>query len=198
MPTVAATVWTNRRKWMGNLLPALFWFPLACFGIYLMLKTQVVVGPPLYYLAGATATAWVAVNFLGLYQNARMKRQLQLIVEARGESIEDGPFVGYATPHYSSLVDPHEQVGFLRLYPDRLSIVTEHEPMEVMRDQVDEVRFRANVHTMIGLGRWVSVEGNVDGKRLRLLIEPREKNTLLGNLLYSKLLAERLSRWVKP
>jgi hypothetical protein len=57
------------------------------------------------------------------------------------------------------------------------------------------VRFRANVHTVIGLGRWISIEGFADGKPIRLLIEPRERPQLLGNLRYSKRLAQRIRRW---
>jgi hypothetical protein len=197
MRSVAVTVWTNRRKWLGNLIPALVWLPPAAIGMAILLQTQDLIGWPLYFLIAATIAGWVAVNFLGLYQNSRMKRQLQLILESKGDSIEDGPFVGFATPRYSSMIDPHEDVGYLRLFPDRISIATETQTVEMLRSSITRIRFRMNVHTIIGLGRWVSVEGESEGKRIRLLIEPREKSTLLGNLRYSTLLAQRLRRWLK-
>jgi hypothetical protein len=50
---------------------------------------------------------------------------------------------------------------------------------------------------LLGLGRWISLEGVADGKPIRLLIEPRERPTLLGNLLFSKALAGRLRRWMQ-
>ena len=65
------------------------------------------------------------------------------------------------------------------------------------KDQIKGVRFRPNVHTMVGLGRWVSVEATAAGKPIRLLVEPREKRTMLGNKRYGKALRTRLEAWLK-
>ena len=51
---------------------------------------------------------------------------------------------------------------------------------------------------MILLGRWVSLEGKSGGKEIRLLIEPRERTTLLGNRLYGTRLLHRLKKWANP
>lgn len=162
-----------------------------------MVKTQTLAGAPIYWILAGTVAGWLAVNVLGLFQNARMKRQLQLILESKGEPTPDGPFVGFATPRFSSMIDPHEDVGYLRLAPDRLTISTETQTVELPRSQISKVRFRANVHSLLGLGRWVSVEGTIDGKRIRLLIEPRQRNTLFGNLRYSKEVAQSIKRWLR-
>jgi hypothetical protein len=196
MPLVAPTVWTGRRKWLGNLIPALFWLPPVAFGFYTMVRTGQVVGPGLWWMMLGTVLGWLAVNFFGFIENGRMKRQLQLILESKKEPLKDAVFVGIATPKFSSAVDPHEDVGYLRFLPDRLSFASETRTIDLFREQVTKVRFRANVHTVLGLGRWVSIEGESEGKPIRLMVEPREKATLMGNLLYSKKLAQRIRRWI--
>ena len=196
MPLVKPTVWTVRRKWLGNLIPALFWLPLTVIGIVLMVRSGEIVGLGLGVLIAATVVAWLAVNFFGLFENAKMKRQVRHILEAKGERPAQAVFVGVATPKYSSAIDPHEDVGYLFFEPHMLAFRGESNTMEMYRNQVVKVRYRWNVHTLIGLGRWISVEGLSEGKPIRLLIEPREKATLLGNLLYSKKLRQRIKRWV--
>jgi hypothetical protein len=125
-----------------------------------------------------------------------MQLQLGRMLETKGIVYKDAPFVGVATPRYSSMLDPHEEVGYLIAQPDRLEFHSETKTIEVFREQVKRIRFRPNVHTLLGLGRWVSVEGTADGKPIRLLIEPRDKPTLLGNFLRSKALLLRLRRWL--
>src|SRR5687767_5706701 len=115
MPLVTPTVWTMRRKWLGNILPALVWLPLALGGIFWMIRNGEVVGLGLWLLVAATVLGWLAVNFLGLFENRKMKRQVARILEARGQSVGDAWFVGIATPRFSSMLDPHEEVGYLFL-----------------------------------------------------------------------------------
>ncbi len=197
MRPMTPTVWTPRRKWLGNLVPVLFWLPLIVAGVWVMAARQEIVGLGLWLLIGGTALGWLAVNLFGFWDNARMRRQLTLIMQAKGEPVAAAPFVGFATPKYSSMLDPHEEVGFLMLLPDRLRFLSEERVLEVPKEQIQSVRFRANVHTLIGLGRWISIEGTSDGKPIRLLIEPRERRTLLSNLSYGKSLRQKISRWLK-
>jgi hypothetical protein len=98
MPLVTPTVWTMRRKWLGNILPALVWFPLALGGVAYMALRGEVVGLGLWLLVGATALGWLSVNFFGLFENRKMKRQVARILEARGLPPGDAWFVGIATP----------------------------------------------------------------------------------------------------
>ncbi len=196
IPLVTPTVWTSRRKWMGNLIPAFVWLPLSIAAIAWMVLKGEIVGPGLWLLAAATVLGWLAVNLWGLFENRKMRLQLARILEAKGTPSKDAPFVGIATPRYSSMVDPHEEVGFLTFHQDRIEFLSETKTIELFRSQVQRIRFRANVHTLLGLGRWISVEGTADGKPIRLMIEPRERQTLIGNLFYSKSLLYRLRRWL--
>src|SRR5688572_20969537 len=106
-------------------------------------------------------------------------------------------FVGMASPSYRSIIDPHEDVGFLIVQPDRLEYHGETMEIVLKRDEVQGILFRPNAHTLAGLGRWIAIEGRVGGKLVRLLIEPRERPTLLANLAYGKKLKERLESWLK-
>lgn len=155
-----------------------------------------IIGLGLWLLIGATLLGWLAVNFLGLFENQKMRRQVARILEARGIPVGDAWFVGVATPRYSSLLDPHEEVGYLFLRSDKLEFVSETKTIELFKSQIQKVRYRANVHSLLGLGRWVSVEGTADGKPIRLLIEPRERQSILGNLLSSKTFKQRIRRWL--
>jgi hypothetical protein len=141
---------------------------------------------------------WLATNWFGALPNRRMRAQLERILKVKEEVLGDAPwFVGFATPKYSSALDPHEDVGFLVMEPDRLRFVSETRVVELPRRDVKGVRYRGNVHTLIGLGRWVSVEGEVSGRPVRLLLEPRERPTMLGNLRASRRLRDAIGKWVK-
>ena len=48
----------------------------------------------------------------------------------------------------------------------------------------------------IGLGRWVSIETAVEGSHASLMVELRQQPTLLGNLLISRILHKKLSKWL--
>jgi hypothetical protein len=161
-----------------------------------MAKNGQIVGLGLWCLIAASVLGWIAVNFLGLWENRRMRRQLARILDAKGEKVTDAPFVGIATPSYSSVLDPHEDVGFLKFEPGRLVFQSETRRLELDRPGLRKVKFRSNVHTLLGLGRWVSIEGEIEGKPIRLQVEPRERPTLLANMLYSKNLLMRIQRWL--
>jgi hypothetical protein len=198
MLLVKPTVWTTRRKWLGNLVPALFWFPLAAIGVFTVAKNEQFLGPGLWFLAASTILGWLAVNQFGFFENRRMRLQLERILkvqdsEVKGEFI----FVGFATPKYSSMLDAHEDVGFFQILPDRLVFVSETRRMELMRSDLTKIGTRANVHTVLGLGRWVSVDAEVGEKKFRLLVEPRERSTMLGSRRYGARLVTRLREWMK-
>ena len=199
MRLVAATVWTSRRKWLGNLIPALFWVPPAVIGLYQVVVKSQFIGTGLWLLMLSTVLGWLAVNQFGFFENARMKKQLENILKVSGQEVgSERFFVGFATPKFSSMLDAHEDVGFLSIYPDHISFVSELRSIELSKGDIHEVRFRPNVHSIILLGRWVSLEGKSGGKEIRLLIEPRERTTLLGNRLYGTRLLHRLKKWANP
>ena len=194
---MAPTVWTPRRKWLGNLIPALFWLPLGAVGLFKMIKKLEAFGPGLWFLIAATALGWLALNQFGLFENFKMKLQLQRILAAKKE-FPDGDkfFVGFASPSYSSAIDAHEDVGYLFLLPDSLKFVSETRKVDLARADIKSVRFRTNVHSLLLLGRWVSVEGEIAGKPVRMSIEPRERRTLLQNRRFSKQLRARIQKWI--
>ena len=195
---MAATVWTPRRKWLGNLIPTLVWFPLTAIGLSLMVKQGEVVPLGVWLIVAATVGGWVVVNFFGLFENARMRNQLTRILTAKGTTLSDQRwFVGFASPKFSSAVDPHEDIGFLCLTPESLYFVSEERRVEVMRCDISEIRFRSNVHSVLLLGRWVSAEGKVQERPIRLMVEPREHSTLLRNRRESSNLFAHLEKWRK-
>ena len=152
----------------------------------------------LLWMAAGVAAMWIAVNFLGLYGNSKMRRELgRRIGDGKGGVYPNLPFVGCATPTYAGWLDPHEDVGFLRLEADRLVFQGDRLELVLMKADVTTVRYRPNVHTLVGLGRWISVEGISEGTRVRIVVEPRVKATLLGNLIYSKKLRSQLESWLK-
>jgi len=196
MRLVTATVWTARRKWLGNLIPALFWFPPAAVGVYLLATKGQLIGLGLWLLMASTVLGWLAVNQFGFFENKRMRKNLERILQTEDRDLTgEHVFVGFATPKYSSMLDAHEDVGFLRILSDRLVFVSETRTVEILKGDVTGARFRPNVHTVIGLGRWIGVDAKLGDKPIRLLVEPRERVTLLGNFLFGKTLLKKLRSW---
>jgi hypothetical protein len=193
---VAVTVWTPIRKLMGNIVPAIFWLPLATCGIYIMFDGHRVASAGLWCLVGATFAGWVGLNLFGLFQNGVMRRQLSRILNADEDLPADRFFVGFTTPKYTGLLDAHEDVGFLCFTPKALLFVGERRTVEMPRDCVRGVVYRPNAHTILGLGRWISIEGEASRHPVRMLVEPRERPTMLGNLLYGRRLRSRVESWM--
>ncbi len=195
MRSVAEKVWTTGKKWIGNILPALVYFPLAATGATLIIVRQEFLGQGLWWLVASVVAGWLAMNFLALTGNEFLKRQLRRELSVNESIPESALFVGFSRPEFKSALDPHEDLGFLIVKPDRLIFLGENRRLEVARSAVERVGFRANPHTWVGLGRWVSIDERVKGKDLKLLIEPRERRTLLGNLRAGSELAAQLRVW---
>ena len=140
----------------------------------------------------------VAVNRFGFFENERMKRQLEIQLRARGEFPKSNPiFVGFARPDFSSMIDPHEDVGFLVLRANNIVFVSETKTLDLEKSTVKSVRFRPNVHSVFGLGRWISIETTTEAGPSRWLIEPREKRTLRQNLRFGRSLKSDIEKWIK-
>lgn len=183
---------------MGNLLPALLSLPFGVIGFFVMLKQGQLLGSGLYWFALWPVSAIVFVNFLGLFQNNQMRKLLSKRVSAPLAEPKLGVwFVGFARPSYKDLLDPHEDIGFLIVRENRIEFLGESIQLEVKKSEITRIGFLPNVHTIVGLGGWMAIEGVVDGTRVRLLVEPREKKTLLGNLLLNGRLRKKLRNWVK-
>jgi hypothetical protein len=181
---------------LGNLIPALLCLPFAGVALAVYAPERPLAPAPFLWMFGFLAAGWTAMNLFGLYDNAAMRAQIgALWARAGGDRISPRWFVGMARPAYRSLLDPHEDVGFLVLGKDRLEFFGETVRVAVARPEITAVRYRPNLHTWVFLGRWISVEGETAGVEFRLLIEPRERGTLLGNLLYGRRLRAELEEW---
>lgn len=188
-------VWTNRRKWLGNIIPGLFWLPLTGVGIYLLAISEEVFGLGLWFLVAAQVFGWLALNFFGLFENKKIREEMHR--RAMAAPSPPGPcvFVGFASPRYHDLLDAHQDVGFLSFGEDELEFIGETQRISLTREQVLEVHFRPNIHSLVGLGRWIAVEGQIDGRPIRLLVEPRERSTMLGNLRLGHWLRDLIDGW---
>lgn len=182
--------WSAYRKWMANLVPMLLWVPPGAAGILLFQEGQ----PNWAYVCwGAVPVlGWLGINRFALFQNEAMRRELSHL-----KPTVDATFVGVATPKHRSLLDPHEDVGWLWMEGDELRFRGERLSLSVPRDAIRQVGYRANSHTILGLGRWVVVEGIREGKRFILRIEPRERRTLLANKREGTRLVGVLQAWVR-
>jgi hypothetical protein len=193
-----ARIWTMRRKLMGNFLPALIGLPFAGVGIAVVVRSLDAAGLGICWVIGSVAAMWLSVNFLGLFENSRMRREMSRRLMDRDRALPtDALFVGCATPTYAGWLDPHEDVGFLCIEADRIIFWGDSLELVVLKSETIRIRFRPNVHSAAGLGRWISIEGLSEGTPIRLCVEPRERRTLLGNLRLSKALKVKLDRWLK-
>lgn len=195
MPNGSRPVWTVGRKLLGNILPMVLALPLLALGI-LGFPSTGMSGSTLGYFVSFPIVGWLATNFLGPSGSWGMKQVM-------GKRLHDErPFdktwkilVGFARPAYRGLLDPHEDIGYLLVHSNRLEFFGSTHNIEIDRSEVQKVGFRPNPHTWLGLGRWVCVEGVSQGQSVRLLVEPRERGTLIGNLIEGTKLKQRIQNW---
>jgi len=183
---------------MGNLIPIVLALPFAGVGLLRIQQTNQTLGDGLIWLVAMPAVGWLAVNLFGHFENGAIRDAMRARLLRDGVDLGDSrTFVGFARPGRSGLLDPHEDVGFLITRSDAIEFVGETHRVRVPRTAVVRVRFRPNIHSWVGLGRWVSVEGTLDGTPIRLLVEPRERPTLLGNRRFARRLRDDLDAWAK-
>lgn len=188
-PDPGSFVWNARRRVIGNLLPIVIAAPFGVVGLFMMYRAQIILGPGLWVFSLCPVVLWFAVNWLGLFENQVMRRSLE---RRMGALPETRWFVGAATPSFIGWIDPHEDVGFLWMNEKSIGFSGERYQIEIPRSSLTAIRFKPNVHSLIGLGRWVSIEALIDGKPAQLMIEPREAPTLMGNRKLSRTVRDRL------
>lgn len=190
-------VWTLHRQVMGNLVPLIVAGPMMAVGLWIMYRTGKLNGPGLWLIAGAIVIGWVMLNILGLYENAAMKQQMTWrLANAQKDLPSRRFFVGVATPNFRGMLDPHEDVGFLLIYPDRIDFFGEKMRVSIRKSEIEGFGQRMNIHSTIALGGWVVVRAQRDGKPLELKIEMRERPHLRANRGLNRLLLKRLRRWL--
>lgn len=193
MPSEREALWTPWKRLAGNLLPLLLSVPFLVLAVKQLSADPA--SPKVWLWAGCfLVIGWLSTNLLALLGNRGLRRTLELRLKVDGY-LQNGDmaFVGFARPGHKGLLDPHEDVGFLTWNKDSIDFLGAVHRFSVPVIEISAIRFRPNIHTWLGLGRWLSIESQKDDRSIRLLLEPREKSTLVGNLLYSKKLRRVLS-----
>jgi hypothetical protein len=181
---------------MGNFFPLLVSAPFAVLSVMSYRPETGFIGKTMYFGIAFVVVAWLFTNFFGYWQNGMMRRELaQRLDRERPGGEKTRRFIGYARPRYKGVLDAHEDVGYLIFHSDKLEIFGDHQKIEILPSTITELRFRGNIHTWVGLGRWISIEGLLEGTPIRLMVEPREKATMMGNLLYSSALKREIEAW---
>jgi hypothetical protein len=173
-----------------------FWLLPTSVGVAVVLQTNKIIGMGLWIVIGGQVLGWIALNYFGLYENGRIKRDSMRNLSLRHPAAP-GPviFVGCSSAKHHSLLDAHEDVGFLSFGREELEFIGDEKRMRITREQVTKIHFRPNVHSIVGLGRWIVVEAIINGLPVRLMLEPRERNTLMGNLMLSRWLEKVIVDW---
>lgn len=189
-------VWNQYRQWMSNLVPLLLSVPVFVAGMLFYQQGRML--QAFVFWGAFPVVGWLAVNFLGLFQNGRMMRVLRpRFLDEYPELADSAVFVGFARPKYRSLLEAHEDIGWLLLHRDRIEFLGERQRHSLAREEIHGARFRANAHSLLGLGRWISIEGMRDGKPVRLMIEPRQRGSLLANKRLSGTILNTIQEWIK-
>ena len=117
-------VWTSRRKWLGNLIPAIFWLVPTAVGVVLVQRTNVVFGPGLWLVLSGLVLGWLGLNYFGLFENGRIRRDsMRNLTHRRPPAPGPVVFVGCASHKHRSMLDAHEDVGFLAFGPEELEFI---------------------------------------------------------------------------
>lgn len=190
-------IWNSQRRLLGNLVPALFWLPPNIAGLFVIVRQSNPLGPGLGLLVLGLVVGWLSLNVFGFWDNTRMRGEMRAFLQKSGVDWSQGIFVGFSTPAHQGLVDAHEDVGYLLFRGDELLFLSETRTIRILRSQVTNARFRSNVHSLLGLGRWISIEGKLPTGPMRMLVEPREHTTLLANRQYGRELLAKIEAWRK-
>lgn len=192
---MANKVWTTKRKLLGNLLPLLVASPIVVYGV---LRANAAHNwfaiEALVSFVFGLVVAYLGVNFLGLYGNRKMRLELGRRY-SKGDDGDLGWFVGVATPGYMNVWDAHEDIGFLKLSSEHLVFQGDSKKLEIPRNSIRRVSRKSNPHSYLLLGGWIVIDGILDHKPIRLLLEPRDRNSLLANKRISRQMLKEIQDW---
>lgn len=168
--------WSTYRKLMSNLVPALVFVPVFAAGLFFFQQDRL--WQSVGFFIASIVIGIFAVNLLGLFQNRRMHTELKPLIHGRAEP---SWFVGTGKPGGFGALDPHQDLGFLLLTQSAIEYIGESARYTIPYSEVVGVGYKMNAHSLLGLGRWVAIEGKHDGKPFMLLVEPRTHPTILQN-----------------
>lgn len=126
--------------------------------------------------------AYLLLNRFGFFENAKIRREL----EAQGLK---GELVGLVFDRPAPLLDAHAEVGMLEFNKKRLLICTEDRAIEMIWNEVQEIKLTPNPHSLLGLGGWIKLIAK-GGQTLK--IESRAKETMLASRKETKRLCAQL------
>ncbi|MCE9558127.1 MAG: hypothetical protein K8R88_04180 [Armatimonadetes bacterium] len=198
MPETRTPVWNSSKRLLGNLVPALFCIPFLVVAVLQFKPDKPWANWP-FWMGAFLVVGWVALAVFGYWGNDTMRSAIGRRFDRKyPPGTVDLPrfFVGIARPGFKNIWDPHEDVGFLVLHPDHLEFFGDSLALNISRSSFQSVRFRANPHTLVGIGRWVSLEGESDGTVIRLYIESREKSVLVLNRAIGTKIKGVLEDWL--
>lgn len=180
---------------MSNLVPMCVAAPLPAAAIAVQMRDPL--GFMWIYLLGATPVMLVfTINFFGLYQNRTLRGEmLSLLTKKYPDETARSVFVGFSRPNRRSAIHHHEDIGWLIMRADAIEFLGETKKYSIPRSDITAIRLAWNINTIFGLGRWVSIEGRLGGKAIKMLVEPRERRTMLGNFRFAKTLMTTLRSW---
>lgn len=170
-------IWTNRRKWLGNLIP---FFLGVCVGLLLL---------PVHWILACVSgivTTWWGVNVWGFFENRKIEQELRTL------TLSDGELIGFVYLEPASFLDAHAEIGLLKLSIQSLEIFTEDNKVVLARSEILGVSRRANIHSILMLGGWIVIS-LADSRELTL--ESRKHHTMLGSRRRTKLLFQELMAW---
>ena len=194
MPAGGNPILTSRHKLLGNLVPLAVMSVVAGLGIALMSRPSATVAA-WFLLLVAPVLGWLTVNLYGLWANRQLRAEVELRLKIqRPRARATKYFVGFARPTYHSVLDPHEDVGFLIFHEDRLEFFGVEFHLNLYVEDFLSVRKRANPHTLLGLCGWISIEGTSEGRPVRMLLEPREHPSLVGNQRWATFLVSEIKK----
>ena len=183
---------------MGNLIPLCMGLPFLVMSVSSYRAQNPLAPVPFIWFAGFLFASWIGLNVFGFYGNGAMRKVLgRSLDRSRGPTRQEKYFVGFSRPQFKSLLDAHEDIGFLILHDSEVEFVGECQNVSLAKEHIQEVRFRPNMHTWVGVGGWTSFEGTLNGKPYRLQIELRESPVLFLNMLKSRALRARIRQWLK-
>jgi len=171
---------------MSNFVPLIVALPFPLLAFYFDRTGKTNLG--MLFWALSPIALWMAINLFGLFQNERLRQSLLPF----RPNAQKTWFVGFARPSYRGWLHPHEFVGWLALKDDSVEFYGENQTYRLNRNEITAIRKAWNIHTLLGLGGWICLEGRVSGQRVRMLVEPRERATMFGNFLLRKKIIREL------
>jgi hypothetical protein len=180
---------------MGSVIPLIFTAPVLALGTREAVEqgfTLTLLG----YVALVMVVGWVTTSLFGQVGSGGVKRWMaHKLQDERPADPNPKWFIGFATPDYRSMLDPHEDLGWLVLAEDEIDLIGTQLRLQIPRGALTQVTRKANPHTALGLGGWIAIDWEENGVVSQIFLEPRARPTVLGNKLMIKRLIVELETW---